>query len=1057
MLSGVKAKPAAFYYTGGTVPPGAPSYVARAADQELLEALQQDEYAYVLTSRQMGKSSLMVRVAHKMRESGSCVAVVDLSAIGQNVTPTQWYRAIALRIGRELEIEDAVVAAWDQNASDGPLDRLMRIIEEVCLGGCSGRLVIFIDEIDIVRSLPFRADEFFAAIRACYNRRTDEPEWTALTFCLLGVATPSQLIQDPRMTPFNIGHRIELTDFTPAEALPLSHGLCCPQHQSLEILDRILYWTGGHPYLTQRLCKAVADHAGPCSARTIDDLCGLLFLSAGAKVRDNNLLFVRDRLLRSESDVAGILDLYGRVLKGDRVRDDPTDPLISQLMLAGTVRRTGFILCARNRLYATAFDRAWVRANYPDAERRRQRAAYLRGASVAVALATLIVSVIGLLLVRSIRAERHALAATKTARTERDRAREALYFADLDLAQRALDSNDSGRVIALLDACRPGPRERDLRGFEWYYLRRAADTASRVLSVGVPVAAVGYTRGNERIVCAGADGSITSWGASGTNSRSIAGTRPGPLFGAALSPDAERIAIGTRQMGQVEIENTKNGIRTSVRFPSTNCVADASFASGQNGIIAAMFDGSVWESNSPPGKPARLLGSSGEYLTAFAASQDRCWVAVAIRMRGARVLNRRTGRQYPLVLPPNCRVESLAYSPSNALAAGLDDGTVRIFLPGSHAPAVLGSGLPGRPRCLAFSPSGRRLAVGTDQAIVAIIDTASGRAGKILRGHRDRVLSLAFAEGERSLISGSADGTARVWDLSRSSDTVRLPTSHAGLFDGKIADDGHLIAVWEARALRVWRQTAGHLNLMLSVPEAGFPLALSADGNWLISTQGMNHPGIWSLAPCRRSCELHASGVAEATAALSAAAGLAATGGSNGMVRLHDLHSGVVVRQFATKGMITCLAFSPDGKRIAGAGAGEVTVWSPVQPEPLLRIRGARCPVTCMVFSPDSKLLASVGANRVITMWDVAGGGERWSAAGPAGELYALAFSPDGRTLATGGRDRSVRLWSTLTGSEVGCLRGHRADICALAFSPDGSELRSLDQSGTLMAWSGAR
>jgi hypothetical protein len=88
-----------------------------------------------------------------------------------------------------------------------------------------GRLVLFLDEIDAVRSLPFSTDEFFAAIRECYNRRTQDPAFERLTFCLLGVATPSDLIQDTRTTPFNIGHRIELTDFAVVEAAPLESGL----------------------------------------------------------------------------------------------------------------------------------------------------------------------------------------------------------------------------------------------------------------------------------------------------------------------------------------------------------------------------------------------------------------------------------------------------------------------------------------------------------------------------------------------------------------------------------------------------------------------------------------------------------------------------------------------------------------------------------------------------------------------------------------------------------------------------------------------------------------
>jgi len=83
----------------------------------------------------------------------------------------------------------------------------MSALREIVLPRAPERLVIFVDEIDVVRSLPFSTDEFFAAIRECYNRRTEDPEFRRLTFCLLGVASPSDLIRDTRLTPFNIGRR----------------------------------------------------------------------------------------------------------------------------------------------------------------------------------------------------------------------------------------------------------------------------------------------------------------------------------------------------------------------------------------------------------------------------------------------------------------------------------------------------------------------------------------------------------------------------------------------------------------------------------------------------------------------------------------------------------------------------------------------------------------------------------------------------------------------------------------------------------------------------------
>src|SRR5262249_2275194 len=137
-----------------------------------------------------------------------------------------------------------------------------------------------------VRSLPFSTDEFFAGIREFYNRRSEEPELERLTFCLLGVATPSDLIRDTRTTPFNIGQRIELHDFTEAEAAALARGLKREEEVRAALLKRILYWTGGHPYLTQRLCQAVAEDASVSGAEGVDRLCGELFFSQRARERD---------------------------------------------------------------------------------------------------------------------------------------------------------------------------------------------------------------------------------------------------------------------------------------------------------------------------------------------------------------------------------------------------------------------------------------------------------------------------------------------------------------------------------------------------------------------------------------------------------------------------------------------------------------------------------------------------------------------------------------------------------------------------------------------------
>ena len=432
-----------FYVTGGTLRHDAPSYVERQADRDLLEGLQKGEFCYVLTSRQMGKSSLMVRTATKLRDQGTQVVVLDLTAVGQNLTPEQWYDGLLVRLARQCQLEEVLEQFWTSHFQIGPCQRFFDAIWEVLLprilakrrdgetarrrdgetSGADEKVVIFVDEIDTVRSLPFSTDEFFAAIRECYNRRTEEEHSNRLTFCLLGVATPSDLIRDTRLTPFNIGRRIELNDFTTAEAAPLARGLQggsggvseresvgasergsvggaghertenaarCTLHAS-RLLDRILYWTNGHPYLTQRLCEAVAK-SGAASRRQADRVCAELFFTLRARERDDNLLFVRERLLRSEVDRVSLLNLYEQVLTGRLVADDETNPLVSALLLAGVVRSLEGRLLERNRIYERVFDRLWIIQHMPGAEVRRQRAAFRRGVLRATAIAAVIIA-----------------------------------------------------------------------------------------------------------------------------------------------------------------------------------------------------------------------------------------------------------------------------------------------------------------------------------------------------------------------------------------------------------------------------------------------------------------------------------------------------------------------------------------------------------------------------------------------------------------------------------------------------------------------------------------
>jgi hypothetical protein len=393
-----------FFVTGGTLRADAPCYVERTADHQLVRGLAAGEFCYLLTARQMGKSSLMVRAARTLRNQGHRVALLDLAALGQQLTHEQWYDGLMVRLGQQLGIEDELDAFWCAHDRFGPCQRFFAALRQIALprlpppenhasrtaptsitnatspqptpaNPC--RLVIFVDELDVIRSLPFSTDEFFTAIRAVYNARTEDPLLERLTFCLLGVATPAELMRDPYTTPFNLGQRIELHDFSRSEAAPLAAQLISPPNphapDPLRLLDRILDWTHGHPYLTQRLCQAVTavaarPGAGSPSELLVDQLCQDLLLAPRARETDDNLLYVRERLIRTESNLASLLELYEQILAGTPVPDDERNDLVNQLRLAGIVRVETGHLVVRNRVYAQVFDRPWIAATKPVAE-----------------------------------------------------------------------------------------------------------------------------------------------------------------------------------------------------------------------------------------------------------------------------------------------------------------------------------------------------------------------------------------------------------------------------------------------------------------------------------------------------------------------------------------------------------------------------------------------------------------------------------------------------------------------------------------------------------------
>lgn len=333
-----------------------------------------------------------------------------------------------------------------------------------------------------------------------------------------------------------------------------------------------------------------------------------------------------------------------------------------------------------------------------------------------------------------------------------------------------------------------------------------------------------------------------------------------------------------------------------------------------------------------------------------------------------------------------------------------------------------------------------------------------------LSGHGSDVVSVAFSPDGKRILSGSLDGTLKIWNAGTGEETTTLRGHKGPVNCTTFSPDSKLVISGSRdRTVKVWNATTGEEKITGMHPDSVLTVAFAPNGKWFASGS-RTLLKIWDARTGANLATFHPHGesknpLVDRVYSISISPDskmVATTGTSDNVVRVWEAVTGKLnLALRGHDGFVYSVAFSPDGKRIVSASDDRtIRVWDVEKGSEVMGLKGHLDAVASVAYSPDSKRIASAGGHdQTVRLWDAETGEPRLVLRGHDKAVYSVAFSPDGKQAVSGSEDRTIKVWDILEEPGAITLRGHDRPVTSVGFSPDGRRIVSAGWDQRIRVW----